>query len=129
MIFPDAPTMNWKEADLQKAVATFLFDLERLGLLTFHHSPNEGNRHVSHKVKLKSHGMRAGEPDIAIYIKGGKTVFVELKTMTGKISANQLERSRLLGLMGFKVYTVLAETPKRAVDQVHKILRENGVSI
>ena len=126
---PDSPVIEYKEADLQKAVASRLNALESLGLLTWNHPPHEGKRHVAYAKKLKSHGTKAGEPDCVIYLKGGKTIFIELKTMTGTIKKHQLFRHNLLSMMGFPVHVVLAETPHQAVREVDRILKEEGVRI
>ncbi|MDB5490341.1 MAG: hypothetical protein JWO78_190 [Micavibrio sp.] len=129
MSFPSNAAMPWKERDLQKACAAYLMALERLGMLTFSHSPNEAKRSVYSAASLKAQGMRTGEPDLCILIKGGTTIFVELKTMTGVISKAQQLRSALLGALGFKSYVLLGESPQDAVNNLQSMLRENGVPV
>ena len=63
----------------------------------WHHSPNEGNRHVAFKVKQKRMGTRPGWPDIEIFVPGDQTlcgislsIFIEVKGSKGKATANQI---------------------------------------
>ena len=63
----------------------------------WHHSPNEGNRHVAFKVKQKRMGTKAGWPDIEIFVPGDQTlcgvslaIFIEVKGAKGKATANQI---------------------------------------
>lgn len=63
----------------------------------WHHSPNEGNRHVAFKVKQKRMGTKAGWPDIEIFVPGDQTlcgislsIFIEVKGSKGKATANQI---------------------------------------
>jgi len=63
----------------------------------WHHSPNEGKRHVAYKLKQKRMGTKAGWPDIEIFVPGDQTrvgnsisIFIELKRPKGgKLSDNQ----------------------------------------
>ena len=52
----------------------------------WHHSPNEGSRHVSYKLKQKRMGTKPGWPDIEIFAPAEDTwaekplaIFIELK--------------------------------------------------
>ena len=63
----------------------------------WHHSPNEGNRHVAFTVKQKRMGTKAGWPDIEIFVPGDQTlcgislsIFIEVKGSKGKATANQI---------------------------------------
>ena len=63
----------------------------------WHHSPNEGNRHVAFKVKQKRMGTKAGWSDIEIFVPGDQTlcgislsIFIEVKGSKGKATANQI---------------------------------------
>ncbi len=65
----------------------------------FHHSPNEGRRHINFMVKLKKMGFKAGFPDIVIWVKGKPTLFIELKVGKNKLTQNQIDvRDTLLSL-------------------------------
>ena len=54
------------ENDLQIAVNEYLNYLSKSYRFRHFHVPNEGNRPVSYKVKLKKMGLKAGCPDIII---------------------------------------------------------------
>lgn len=111
------------EEQLQKRVVDWL----RVALppgCVFHHSPNEGRRHISFKRKLSSMGTQYGWPDLEIFVPGDQardgmstSVFIELKRPKGgKLNPNQEEmRARLL-LAG--CHWGLA----RSIEQVHEIL-------
>lgn len=73
----------------------------------WHHSPNEGKRHVSYKMRLKKLGMRSGWPDIEIFVHKNHwwsgiqaPIFLEVKApKRGILSANQKEiQAQLLDL-------------------------------
>lgn len=117
------------EKDIQKSVVKYPHDLEALGVLTFNHVPNEGKRPVQYKVALKQMGLRAGHPDLDVHLNGGKTVFFELKTMTGDISKSQRDRMALLTKMGYPAHFIIADTGATAINQIEKILRQEGVPI
>jgi len=89
----------------------------------YHHSPNEGNRHVAFKVKQKRMGTKPGWPDIEIFVPGDQTlsgaslsIFIEAKGSKGKATANQVHIADKLELAG--CYWQLC----RSVDQVHEFL-------
>jgi hypothetical protein len=89
----------------------------------WHHSPNEGNRHVAFKVKQKRMGTRPGWPDIEIFVPGDQTlsgaslsIFIEVKGRKGKATINQVHIADKLELAG--AYWALC----RSVDQVHEFL-------
>jgi len=89
----------------------------------WHHSPNEGNRHVAFKVKQKRMGTRPGWPDIEIFVPGDQTlsgaslsIFIEVKGSKGKATINQVHIADKLELAG--CYWQLC----RSVDQVHEFL-------
>lgn len=92
------------EDELQKQVAAWLHIALPPGCV-FHHSPNEGTRHVAFKMKLKAMGTKFGWPDLEIFVPGDQSrtgisssIFIELKRLKGgKLTPNQAEiRDRLL---------------------------------
>ena len=91
------------EDDLQKTVVKWLL-LQLSPGVVFHHSPNEGKRHVNFKVKLKAMGMRAGWPDLEFMI-GGLAFFIEMKLIGKKLNDNQIETHRVLRAAGCPVAT------------------------
>lgn len=64
----------------------------KLRVFDFHHSPNEGKRSARFGANLKHSGMQRGFEDIFIAIPSGKYhgLFVELKSMTGKVTPEQI---------------------------------------
>ena len=89
----------------------------------WHHSPNEGKRHVAYKVKQKKMGTKPGWPDIEIFVPGDQSkvgnsiaIFIEVKRPGGKLSANQAMMREKLELAG--CFWQLC----KSVDQVHDYL-------
>lgn len=79
----------------------------------WHHSPNEGLRHVAFKRRLKSMGMALGWPDLEVFVpkegwihpleKAG--IFIELKANKGRLTENQKAIQRCLRMAGEHVET------------------------
>jgi hypothetical protein len=101
----------WTEDDLQMAIVQAL---RRLGV-TFATDPNPGRQSKRAGGKRKALGLVAGEPDIRLYLPGGRTVFIELKKWTGAVSKEQKARHAELRALGFDVHIVKAKTPADAV--------------
>lgn len=62
----------------------------------YHHSPNEGKRHVNYHVKMKAMGMKAGFPDLCLFVPQryfwdgvACSIFLELKKKGGRVSPSQ----------------------------------------
>ena len=91
------------EDEFQKIVVGWLDHALPFGCI-YHHSPNEGKRHVSYKLRLKKLGMKSGWPDIEIFAPTkyffnglGKPLFIELKApKRGTISPAQKEVQKQL---------------------------------
>lgn len=109
-----------KEDELQELIVDWLNHSLPMGSV-FHHSPNEGKRHVAYKLKLKRQGTRFGWPDLEIFvpdtgwknIEAKGAIMIELKRPKGgTVSANQKdihERLRCTGVYCFvarKLYHV-----------------------
>jgi hypothetical protein len=116
---------TWSRADipcredhLQMAVSTVL---RRRGIV-FAADQNEGRRSPRDGARRKAMGMTAGEPDLRIYLPGGRVLFVELKAKRGHLSPAQEWRQEQLRALGHRVETVYAKTPADAVDQVLGLL-------
>ena len=111
------------EDQLQVRIGQWLDLALPLGAV-WHHSPNEGNRHVSYKVKQKKMGTKAGWPDIEIFCPGDQSkvgnsiaIFIELKRPKGgKLSDNQALMRDKLELAG--CFWQLC----RSIDQVEEFL-------
>ena len=67
-----------KEDDLQKHVIQWL-EIALPDNSVYHHSPNEGVRHVAFRRRLKAMGMAAGWPDIELFVPKMGGVFLMKK--------------------------------------------------
>ena len=88
-------TVNKTEDDLQRDVASFL-DFALPPGCVFHHSPNEGKRHVHFINRLKNMGTKYGWPDLEIFCPANTclsnqntAIFIELKAKKGRLTENQ----------------------------------------
>jgi hypothetical protein len=92
----------------------------------FHHSPNEGRHKVQYRMQQKRLGVRAGWPDIEIFVNPtwwrGTTpwapVFLEIKTAKGRLSDNQ---KQMIGqLTGAGCYVAVV----RSIDEARVTLMQ-----
>ena len=65
--------------------------------------PNGGKRGMLEAVRLKKEGVVAGIPDIQVSINNGNSIFIELKTRTGKLSVKQKETISLMESLGHNI--------------------------
>ena len=78
------------------------------GCCVFHHSPNEGRRHVAFKNKLKQMGTQYGWPDLEIFVPGdvavhgmSTSIFIELKRFRGGKAQRQPGRDEGAAVAGW----------------------------
>jgi hypothetical protein len=115
---------NFKEFDLQCAVATYLdFHSTNGKKFVWFHCPSEGARKVQYRVKLKLQGLKRGVADCVLFCAGGRTLSIELK-LAAALSPGQKEWQEQLSRLGHVTYLVRAKTPAEAVEQVDQILRK-----
>ena len=114
------------ENSLQRAVATYLNDIERLyKTIVWFHAPN-GMRASRNQAHIhKAYGMKAGVPDCVI-LADGKAFCIELKYKTS-LSAAQKNFHEKLKFQNIPTYTVKAKTPMEAVNFVEAILEKHGL--
>lgn len=91
-----------KEDAIQRAVIWWCRNRE-IFRLAFHVN-NEGKKTVRQAGLDKARGILAGIPDICIPIRGGRTIWLELKNETGRLSAAQKEMHEHLEQRGHRVY-------------------------
>lgn len=109
------------EEALQRAVVQLLALYEQRDWLAFCHVPNGGLRTASEAGRFRAMGVRAGVPDLLVWIRGGRSIGLELKAGRGKLSPEQMYwHARIAGL-GHRVHVC------RSVDDVEAVLREEGV--
>jgi hypothetical protein len=84
------------EAALQIGIVRWLHDVLP-DTACVHHSPNEGRRKPHYGMKLKALGLRAGWPDLEIFVPEDEfvcpdqanAIFLEVKTPRGVLSEAQ----------------------------------------
>ena len=80
----------------------------------WHHSPNEGRRHVAFKQRLSTAGTRWGWPDLEIFVPPWHfhkpahwaPLFIEVKAKKGRATDNQRETQSRLQACACKVAEV-----------------------
>jgi hypothetical protein len=116
-----APELEWK---LQAAQCVRLRAMPEYGkLFTFAGSMEAGKRGPQARIQAKATGMEAGEPDLRIYLKGGRCGFIENKAGDGRLRPEQTKRHELLRALGFVVEVVRAATEQEAADKAEAIVR------
>jgi hypothetical protein len=119
-----SPLPNFKEYDLQVAVARYLDEVSALSRkFIWMHPPNEGARKIQYRVKLKLQGLKRGPADCLLFCAGGRTIHIELKRDAG-LSPSQKEWRDMLSRLGHVSYLVKEKTPAAAVAKVEEILRK-----
>ena len=111
------------EDQLQYQVVSYL-DVSLPQNCVYHHSPNEGKRHINYINRLKKLGTKYGWPDLEIFVpmtdtKSGmnEALFIELKTKRGSMNENQRRMRDALVDAGFKWALC------RSVDDVQAFLK------
>lgn len=85
--------------------------------------PNGGARSEIEAANFKRSGVRPGILDICLVVPvaGFHGLFVELKTLTGRISPDQIEVGKYLDAAGYK--TSFQRTPEGAIDAIAEYLK------
>ena len=111
------PKPEWK---LQAAVVSNFHKMQDAGWkFEFAGDMNAGKRNGS---RAKLTGLKAGEPDIRVYLSGGCLKMIELKTGKGVVSDEQKKRHAALKALGFEIAVVYAKTEASAVVQCRMLL-------
>ena len=63
--------------------------------------PNGGKRGIMEAKRLKAEGVTSGVSDLIILRPNGKVLFLEMKTIKGKLSKEQIKFFDMLEVMGF----------------------------
>lgn len=112
--------MRRDEDALQRAVIGVLSVYEQMGKLTYFAVPNGGKRSKIEAAIMKGLGTRAGVPDLCIMITHGPTLFIELKSDTGKVSNVQLGwQSWINKSGGYRTANIC-----RSVESVHALVKD-----
>lgn len=111
------------EHQLQYSIVTYLrlnhilcIEADAMSGLQFF-SPTDSRRFafIKHHTKM---GYEKGQADLMLLLKGGRCVFVELKTKTGRQSEDQKKFQKAVELLGFS-YMVW-----RSLDDAEKFIKE-----
>ena len=111
------------EAELHKMIVDYLQVALPSGSVV-HHSPNEGRHKVAYRAKQKRLGMRAGWPDLEIFVQRTwwrddtpwSPIFMEIKPPKGRVSPAQKAEHAELQAAGCAVNVV------RSVEDVAQVL-------
>ncbi len=78
-----------KEYQFQIRIVNYLKS-KKLSKLRFFHVPNQGIRSIKYKSILSKMGLKAGCPDLILEFKGGRIVYLELKTKSPLSTSQKL---------------------------------------
>lgn len=106
------------EDQIQRAIIAYLRAV--LPDAVVHHSPNGGLRTKAQAGKFKAAGVVPGWPDITI-LRRGMTRFMEVKTVTGRMSPHQIQFRNFCIRNGFPLAIV------HSVDEAKEALRMWGI--
>lgn len=103
----------------QAEVIARLHAMEASGLpLTCAGDMNAARRTAAQQLEAKATGLTSGEPDVRVYITGGRLISIELKAKKGRLSQEQKNRHARLVALGFEVLNPRADTPEALADLV-----------
>jgi hypothetical protein len=89
--------------------------------------PNGEQRSKTTGVKLKAEGVLAGIPDLIIAMPNGGSIWLEMKTKSGKISTVQKEIHSRLNVLGHTV--VVGYGAQDAIKQLVEIFKLQSATI
>jgi hypothetical protein len=93
------------EKKFQKKLTAFMI---KHGIDYYHEPPNIGGRRTKNK----------GWPDLFIFLPNAVTVFIELKSDTGRTKKHQTEKHNRLRALGFKVITAKPDDLELIIGQI-----------
>lgn len=107
-----------KERDEQIAVVKFL-ELKRI---LFYAVPNGGSRHIAEATRMKQEGVRAGVPDLAIFLKD-HILYLEMKREKGgRVSPAQKEWIVKINKYPY-AEAIVCKGAKEAIEQIQLRLK------
>ena len=113
------------EAEISRCLVSVLEDLRQAGVLSYFVNIEGGRRDIRQQVSLKRQGARPGRPDLEIFFKRGKTIFVELKRLKGgRLSPYQKKELKALKGLGFECHVLKAVNQTDATDQLMRIIED-----
>lgn len=96
-------------------------------LKLLHHIPNGGKRDVRTAANLKKEGVKAGVPDICLPVTRGQYhgLYIELKTVKGKVQKNQKEWLNALNSEGYATKVCYGWLEAKEVIEKYLELRQS----
>lgn len=85
---------------------------------------NSAKRGPKARAQAAAAGMTAGEPDLRIYLDGGRIRHIENKVGNGRLSTAQKDRHAALRNLRHDVRVVFAVSADEAADKAEAIVRE-----
>ncbi|MGH8465097.1 MAG: hypothetical protein ACRER5_13180 [Pseudomonas sp.] len=82
-----------------------------------------GKRSRQGATIAKATGLVPGEPDLRLYLTGGRLCMIEFKAGRGSESTEQVDRIALLDTLGFTVVVVKAETADEGATRAVELVR------
>ena len=117
------------EEDAQREIVKFLRRMKDHGLLLFFAVPTQLLRNKVLRVIYWALGVEPGIPDLVILLRGGKTVFIELKAARGTLSPDQKICHANLRAFGFEVATIHCPTPLDGLRRATEYLQAQGLQV
>lgn len=118
---------KYSEQQIQIAAVHHFRALESIKRnFVFWHTPNGGKRSKREASLLRAMGTRPGVHDLVFLLHGGKSILIELKAEDGRLSAAQEEFHNTATALGHRSYVVTASIPTQAINEIYRILAENG---
>lgn len=115
-----APVLEWR---LQAAAVRALRNHPAYGqTFTLAADMNSARRGPQAQMQAKATGLAPGEPDLRIYVAGGRLFSIEYKAARGRLSPEQVARHELLARLGFTVAVVKAVTEDEATEKTLALL-------
>lgn len=99
------------------------------GTFMWHHCPNGGKRSIGVGKQLKAQGTKKGVPDNHVLYGNGKTLYIEIKDIDGKLSPEQKAWISMATDFGHKCYVIVCKHPVDVEQKTNAILRDNGVVV
>jgi len=114
---------KWQEWEAQAYV---IQELRREGIM-IEGDQNQGKRSFAAAARAKAAGMKAGSPDLRIFLYYQKLILIEVKIGTGKSdkrSQEQKDWHKEAEERGFIVHTVYCKTPMELLIKIRKIIAD-----
>jgi hypothetical protein len=106
-----------KESEIQRSIIECLKIYENMHKLIFVRNNSYYGKIIgSNGQECFLQNRKKGSSDIFVFIRGGKTLFFEVKSEKGKLSSDQIDFKNSIENLGFEYYIV------RDVETANKIL-------